>query len=320
MRRDREGCAIATTSGELAATVLDCFAEAGTDLAILHGEATVAGGDCSSDVDLVARQPAAALVAAARDELHRHDLHPVVIWPYDVGSASVFIVDGHARQGAQFDILHDATGSGHYGIRAAPVLAHSRPGVRWRRAAPEDELLYLIRKRLYKGQQDRVAALLLRASDRSVDRLSVRARQLFSDPSAAVVQATVQRQPPPHDRLRSVRGAVVNSGRLVSRVRHAVGFWVAVTGADARSAAEVVAGRFERVLPAAAFGPAPNGLPDAARRAPGIARVRWRAGVYASWGPVPAPLRADLSVDTSCRAQDDLLAEVVAAMEQRLWR
>jgi hypothetical protein len=264
----------------------------------------------------VTREPARTVVGRAHGALRDQGLHPVVIWPYDVGSASVFVVDAHAQHGAQFDILHDISGAGHYGVRAAAVLARAQPGARWNRAAPDDELLYLIRKRLRKGQRDRLAELL--ATAESAGGLGGRAQELFSGPSAAAVTAVLDGRPGPADPLRRVRAAVVNSRRIASRLRRPVGFWVAVQGEASRSTAEVVADRFARVLPTSGCGRTPVSPSELLRQGPAIAGVRWRAGVYASWGPVPARISTDLEVDTTNVPQQDALARIVTAMERRL--
>lgn len=305
---------MATTSAELAATVLDCLTASGVEFAILHGEAAVAQGVCSSDVDVVTRADAHSIIARAHARLRDHGLHPVVVWPYDVGSTSVFVVDAAAINGAQFDILHDPVGSGHYGVRAGAILSNSQPGTRWRRAAADDEQLYLIRKRLRKGQHDRLAALLAQARDAPADNLVARATQVFSAQSAAAVRAAIRHRPPPPDPLRRVRAAAANASRIVSRLRHPVGFWVAVGGPAARPTAEVVTARFGRLLPAAGCGTA-RGLLESVRQ---VAPVRWRAGIFTSWDRPPALARPDLYVHASSEDEEEVLGHVVSAMERRL--
>jgi hypothetical protein len=224
----------------------------------------------------------------------------------------VFVVDAHARHGAQFDILYDPAGRGHYGVRAEAVLTEARPGVRWPRAAAADELLYLIRKRMYKDQPDRVDQLLDAAEQFPTRALQPRIDRMFSPASASAVSAALAGHDQPSDRLSRTREVLVNGGRIASRLRHPVGFWVALGEGAARSVAELVAMRFGRVLPASGCGDVGGGL--AGMRS--MAAVRWRAGVYASWGRRPPWPEPDLIIDAD--DGDTALRRVVSAMEKRL--
>lgn len=286
--------------------------------AILHGETEIADGRCSSDVDIVTHLKARDLLKRTYGELRASGLHPVVLWPYDVGSASVFIVDEAARDGVQFDILYDRTGTGHYGVKSDAVLARMEPGARWPRARHEDELLYLIRKRQYKGQRDRLADLVRQSQSYPGDALRSRAGELFSQPSAAAVIAALAGADQAPDRLRTVRESVNNVGRMLSRIMRPVGFWAAFTGPHAQAAAGDISARFERVLPVSGCGRTGADLAKAPSHLRRLAPVRWRAGLYCSWGPVPPGPSPDLIVECEDGHIDRAARAVVAGMEQRL--
>lgn len=288
------------------------------DFAVLHGEHDVAHGRCESDVDIVTREPAHDVARRWLPALREQRLRPILIWPYDVGSASVFVVDELARHGAQIDMLFDLGGHGRYGVRSRAVLDAAVQGVTWPRATALHEALYLLRKRQAKGQPEQVAkqvAAVRRLSDGTVHNT---VEQLFSAAAAAKVLAAV-REDQPSTRVASPRDRTAATlANRIARIRHPVGFWVHLTGADARQRAEHVASRFRPILPVVESAGADRSWTGMPSRTWRIARVRWRAGLFATWGGRTRAPTPDLTLHAPTASADDDLAALVHAMEGRL--
>lgn len=301
----------------MAALVLDCMMAARVDFAVLHGEQDVAAGVCTSDIDIVARDTPRRAMSKVHARLRDFDLHPVVIWPYDVGSASIFVVDGAAHDGVQLDMVHDRSGNGRYGVRAPAVLAEARLGHRWPKAASLDELLYLTAKRIRKRQHGRAATLRKQLDHWRSELVRRRAGELFNSEVAAAVHAFLDDAPAPSNPMRHLDRAVPSALRALARLRRPVGYWVAIRGEESPMVAEQIRRRFGRVLPHSAAGPTSGSWRESAAVMRAIAAVRWRAGVYSSWGSVAPGLRPD-SVMHSSDDVDEIVRRIVLSMETRL--
>lgn len=314
----REEPDIATSDPRLAVTTLDCLARSGVVFAVLHGEHTVAHGGARSDVDIAVAAPPEEILAAAGSELAGADLHPVMIWPYDVRSASIFVTTAAADDGCQIDVVYDTVGESYYGIRADRILEAAVRGERWPAACTDHELVYLIRKRLRKQQFDRVDELTAVARSMDSGRLHQTVRNVFDRWTADLVLSVIEGTTPPSRWPRLLSRAWAQSGRVVERFRRPTGFWVSVDGSHAPESARLIEARFGRIVPRAQAIPAAGPM---IQRAMSISKARLRAAVLASWGPIPRGLNPDIGVVADGEeGVEDSLREVVRAMERSLRR
>lgn len=149
---------MATTRPELAWAVLDALAAAQFPFAVLHGEGRVSHGDVSGDVDVAVGVRLSVAIPDLIERL-RGRLHLVMVFPYDLASASTFWATPDGLDGCQIDLLHDPDGRGRYGLRTDEALAIAIPGSRWRRLDDETSRCYLISKRWLKRDVEKLAAL-----------------------------------------------------------------------------------------------------------------------------------------------------------------
>lgn len=139
---------MATTSAWVAATAMDALQASGASFAVLHNEWALAAGRVGSDIDMVVDRSA---LRCAR-EISWDPLLPVMVWPYDTGAASMFLMTSDGSEGVQLDLTHDRKGRNTYGIRAGELLDGARKGVRWQVVDPLETEQYLLRKRAWKAQ------------------------------------------------------------------------------------------------------------------------------------------------------------------------
>lgn len=71
------------------------------------------------------------------------------------GTASVFFATETAEEGIQLDLLHDPSGSGRYGFRTTALLEEVQFVDGWPALSHGAGLVYLLRKRLVKGNEER---------------------------------------------------------------------------------------------------------------------------------------------------------------------
>lgn len=268
---------------------------------------------------MVADVTARRLATLALPELHRRGLHPVVVWEYDVGSASLFISDTDAHDGAQFDIVN-GDGDGRYGVRAGPVLAAAERGVRWPKASPTHELLYRIRKRQLKSERRRLHGALSEAAGLDRSRLEDEAAAIFSPSTARVVVDALRSTVPNSARdvptaLRPITAPELR--RRLSRVRTPAGFWVSLPLPSDAAAAAALAQRFGRFLPVTSASPSMTPVAGMVGMLRSVGRTRWRAGLCCTYGPIPSPIRPDLALPPGSTERDAARA-TVEAMERRL--
>lgn len=271
-------------------------------------------GRARSDVDIAVSLTPEELLREVRPGFDGADLHPVMVWPYDVGAASVFITTAAADNGMQLDLSYDTSGYGFYGLRADRVLAAAVPGDRWPTANPDHELLYLIRKRFGKGQHDRLDQLITRARTMDADQVRNTAAAIFEPWTAALVVSLIQATDPPSVWPRRARRARSQAMRYVQRGMRPTGFWVSVQGARAEEVARLIEHRFRRIVPLSRA--APIGRWSFARPL-GLSTGRYRAAVLASWGPVPRWFTPDSSiVADEGHGPEEALRHVVAGMKR----
>lgn len=275
---------MATTSGRLALAAVDAVARSGVGFCVLHKEEELAAGHVTSDVDLVVDRPVDEVVAAVTERWRHAGLFPVVVWPYDVGgTGSVFLADATAADGVQIDLLHDPQGAGRYGVLSRRVLQAVRPGSRFPVAGPEAATAYEVVKRIQKGQPELARALIQEHGSAEV--ADAARGFLRADMANAVATFTAGGEA-------TARRGRPSIARLVRRLRHPVGAWVALTNAGL---GPTLASRFGRFLPTAVFA----GSVSTASWLPSVAPVRWRPGLVFTedGGSRPWPFRPDLVVE-----------------------
>lgn len=276
----------------MARTALETIAEAGIGWGMLHGWAQLEAGVPFGDIDVVVDIPPRDLLLRIGLRLADRGAWPVLLWPYDVGgSASLFLMNPTATGGAQIDMLHDPRGRGRYGLRSREFQIDET--IVPARVRPVDELVYLAAKRLRKAQMDQLADVRAQAVavgaefNRAFDRL-------VASPSLArsFGQALPKKVP-----IRWAGEVADRAVRLAERLTRPVGFWV---HSHDPAIARDLADRFSRVLTSRG-----ELLPSGpGRRAAwyltSVAPLRWRAGLFVSWGPL----------DTYIGPQPDLILPV----------
>lgn len=225
-----------TTSADLAIRVLDELERVEPSFVVLHGEADLSRGLATSDVDVAVVRDPHEVVADLVRPLAEADVAPIMLWPYDRNSLTIFWSDGDGNRGVQLDLVRDPAGRGRYGFRTDALIAGARRGERWPRLDDTDELLYLIRKRQVKRNESETARLLTSVSPQAEPALVARARQAFSEPAGTQIVemigsgAYVDPKGAAFDRR--LRNVVSNLGFYRSRLTQLVGAWVSVTGAS----------------------------------------------------------------------------------------
>jgi hypothetical protein len=309
---------LSTTDPEMPMVILDCMAAMGIEFVVLHDETRVAAGETTSDVDLVTTRTPAEILSATGHCLHGRNIHPIVSWRYDVDSSSVFFANETATEGAQLDLVHGGTGLGNYGLRAATILAESDQGDRWQRASEIHELLYSIRKRHVKGQREALDELLALAGELPLRELVEGCEELFSPRASREMSLVLTGRDQNEGLVTRNRHTWPNARRLASRVRHSVGFWVALKGADSARMASEINRRFARLLPVSGHGTLSRPIRNSIRSFKDLVGVRWRAGVYITHGRVPRLAAPDLTLNTDGMSIDDTAASIVNEMQKRL--
>lgn len=204
------------TDPELAKRLLQLLDGTNQSWALLHGAERLRQGTLDSDLDLViSRRPEtiipelAALAASA-------GLLPVLSWRYDAVSLTTFWSSSDASEVVQLDLTHDPKGYGKYGVKTGKLLEAATESADWPVCDGLDEQLYLLSKRLYKGQCD--AAAMIANVLRDDPRAARRSHDLMSGATARAVMAYLERgryrRPP---RLLEVRRV---PGRLLRPTGH----------------------------------------------------------------------------------------------------
>jgi hypothetical protein len=235
-----------------APVVLDCLATSGIDFVVLHREHDIADETVTSDLDVATSAEPDVVMRAMRPVLGDAGLRPIMRWPYDRNSVTYFIANSDGSAGAQLDMVHDPHGQGRYGFRTPALIDRAVDGVMWPRLHPQHELLYLIRKRQVKRDEDATAQLLAGVADRDVDDLVKRAQVAFSPRSARALETMLRsrRYADPGNSAfdRRVRHIAANATHSSRRLRERVGYWVAASGTDGPTI-EAVVDPFRRLLP-----------------------------------------------------------------------
>lgn len=226
-----------TTNAELAGRVLDELEQIEPRFVMLHGEAELSRGLVRSDIDVAVAADPHSIAWSLADGLTPSGTVPIMLWPYDRNSLTVFLADPGGDGGVQLDLVRDPSGRGRYGFSTDALIERAEPGERWPRLHPEDELLYLIRKRQVKRNRDEVARLLGSVSADSRTSLSARASDAFSAPASThlIEMLSTGRYVDPGGAAfdRRVRNVIANAGFYRARLGQAVGVWVSTTGTSA---------------------------------------------------------------------------------------
>lgn len=299
---------MATTNGELAREAVDAVVKSGVHAVVLHGEASLAAAQVTSDVDLVVDRPVTEVVAAVTADWERRGLVPLIVWPYDVGgTGTVFLSTPDATDGVQLDLLHDPGGEGQYGARSDALLAASEPGDRFERVSPTAAAAYLLSKRLRKGQMARAKEVM--AEHESAE---------LQESIAAILRADIGRGVSAFIASGEVgeRKKSVHLGRLLRRVMRPVGAWVAVEGDADGTISAALAARFGRFLPRSEVATTSGPLAWIRRVAP----LRWRAAiVFEADGRRQMGIRPDVTVK-AIDGVDGCATVVVETLAQRISR
>ena len=300
-----------TTSGALAASVIDALVDQDVSFAVLHRAAELHDGKVESDIDLVVADPPLVLMRRLRSALGRLDLNTVMVWRYDAGQTlTFFLARSDLGEGVQLDLLCDPLGHGKYGIRTG-VLLEETQRAEWPQLLPLPGKLYLLRKRIVKGQQDRVSQLVTELGafsseeiERSIDRLLVR-KAAHSVRAALVGELT---------RSASATPWLARASRLGGRILNPTGAWVHGDRL-APEAAREIAGHLQRFIPRVEVGPA-RGRSWRLRH---IEPLRRRPAVVISYGHV-APGTPDVTLSGSTgRLVAAEVSSGLADLTQRRW-
>lgn len=147
-----------TTSSVQAQLALKMLDDCGVEYALLHNAKSILNGEGLSDVDVVVRDDPWEIVARA--VRNRRGLRLAMLWEYDFGALTTFWTTNDGSEGVQLDLLRDASGKGKYRVRTDALLAHVDSDVWPPRLTRPAELVYLLSKRMCKGDHDRAAKAL----------------------------------------------------------------------------------------------------------------------------------------------------------------
>lgn len=169
---------MASTHGWILHDALGVLERSRIDYALLHGEPPERGSSGRlSDVDVVAAWNEGAEWSWL-DALQSMGIFCIQKWCYDVDSFSYFLMTEDGC-GGQVDVLSGSSGGNKYGLRATAALGHTRRYGRWMHVGTDDEMLYLMVKRWWKGDDLELSELRLRAQARR-EALLTRSLQLFA--------------------------------------------------------------------------------------------------------------------------------------------
>jgi hypothetical protein len=273
---------MATTDAASALQVLDALSESGARWALLHGRDKFASNSIS-DVDVVISSGLDPTILVSA--LAGRGLSPILVWPYDSCSLTIFIASAGLQRGVQLDVVRDPEGQAKYGVRTDVMLRDRRELSGMALVSELDSWLYSVRKRHLKGQVDRLEGLL---GEGRFDEVAVERRvvELFAGDVAPVMLDVIR------------TGDVAGKGgrrrvgpraiRLTRRVCKPIGCWAHVDGPDASRGATTLAADLGCLLPHVAL--AELSRYDVFRRlaVPGPSPViRVRPGAVVTYGARP---------------------------------
>jgi hypothetical protein len=271
---------MATTDRAMASRALEVLRSVVPSSALLHGAGRLVGVEPLSDLDVA--------VDGLSKDWHRHlvsalaeaGLSPLIVWPYDSGAVSIFLVTAGLADGVQLDLLCTPQGQGRYGFRSTVALSEVIKSNPIDNLSPVDTWLYEVQKRWMKGQEGGLHGLLNNPPAPS-EKLLRRVKFLFSDKHASLVSGLLVGTDP----VVPGRPWIRDVPRIARRLTRPAGIWVHSRSQDSACAVELE-DRLARVLPLTTVLAWPS--QDAVGRVRGarlIARHRWRAGVAVTYGP-----------------------------------
>jgi hypothetical protein len=298
---------MATTSPRLAVAALDAMRSSGVTFALLHGAERLTS-ERLSDVDVVVDRDAASVISASMAGWREQGLRPVVSSRYDLGGTAVFLSTRDASDGVQLDLMFDPRGRGPYGLKSHELLATGAIEDSFWQVSPEATLLYLWRKRIDKGQQERLTEL--RQGGKAIDRSGLLALSEVLTGSPTTAQEILGELPPGSSRRHLYPGRELS--RLAHRVGRPIGFWA---HASSQEIAVGLSKRFGRFLVSTAITETP---PPARQPVWWLRKVlpfRLRPSLVTSWGRFPSPLAPDAVLDA--QQPDEAATELTSAMAAR---
>ena len=257
--------------------------------AILHGADRVLTQSVISDLDVVVGLEPDDVIRRISQCLGDSGLWPIMEWPYDVGhTLTVFLATDDGREAMQLDMLNDRRGVGKYAVKSDVLLKRSvrRDGLPVVR--PADETVYLVRKRIVKG--DRAALVALS------DQISGFARSEVAESMSSTLSVVGRRSVDSFLRgrpgvlgIRPIRSAL-NVLRQARRLFRPTGYWLHCASPEM---AEAVVERFGAYLPHAVV----LGSPDSPGAIVRLLMRRLRPGVVVTCEGAPILIRPDVTVD-----------------------
>jgi hypothetical protein len=252
----------------LSVALIDSLFREEVRFSILHRADDLERGRVETDLDLVVGSDPMTVIRRLTPALDDLGLLVIMVWRYDAGATrTFFLATEDLSAGIQLDLLHDPRGVGKYGIRSDRLLAATtRDGVRWPRLSNEAEFVYLVRKRLVKGQLHRAIELISDLQELDRDHLNRLADRLLVPRAAEAVKAAVRGSV---KRAPSATPFLTRWVRLLTRLRRPTGAWIHV---DTRSLAVVtdLEARLSRILPSVRLANGPS--PVSALRAKALTR------------------------------------------------
>jgi hypothetical protein len=303
----RYGVLVASTDIFAVQHVLGALQQSDMRWALVHGRRQ--STQVVSDIDIAVADVGRRGWIALLDRLAERGLQPVLVWPYDVNSVSIFLGSRSLTQGVQLDILQDPRGGSKYGLRTDAALDHAELENGMPVLTDVDSWLYNVRKQSLKRQNSRLARLIA-DQPAPTEQLVARAAELFSSFACTQVvgllhgKSTRRRQVSPgHEAIRAVR-----------RLRTAAGTWIHITDGSAALAEDIASrlGRF--VVRSEAMRWPPGGYGVTALKSARLAVTRRRASTIVTFGPPCS--QADVRVDGS-RPPDEVAEAVRVAASTR---
>jgi len=279
----------------------------------------VEGGPVS-DVDLVVGQAPRDVLRRSVGVMRSSGLRPVCITDYDAGgSATALLATEEGSDGVQLDLYFDPRARGRYGLHTDVLLKNTMMGKRWPVLAPADRLVYLVRKRQWKGDTEELRRLVLQAD--SIGRQRIEAAVVHSALPVAAHGVRRILDGEIHARFRSSTvHKLADARRRAGRLREPAGFWVELIGPERRSDAHHLAARFGRYLQMARSDRRPSGSLEATLWSfRTVAPVRFRPGIFISYSTAEHSWpRADFVLSEANEGTTLIARRIVSAMEQRL--
>jgi hypothetical protein len=287
-----------TTDTLLAQRLLRVLDAHNVEYLVLHNAPDIANGKPISDVDTIVRCKPWRVVAQLLDEESRHGLSLVMTWEYDFGALTSFWMSADGSDGVQLDLLEDADGRGRYGFRTERAFSFADTSEWPPRLSRPAMLVYLLSKRIAKGDLDRADGVARELNDLGrpyhLELLSPRCRWL----SARAINGHF-----PTSRYRHfVKWRSRASLLGIRRLARPTGITVSVPAADEKALMHIC-NRFSAVLARVSL---------VADQRAGEALRRW----WLTRGPVLIIRSIRAPASSSALSIQELSASIVRAMEE----